>query len=255
MGILDQLPAWAVVIGIALLWVALAVGLLLLVRRFVAVERLEPHNDVSGFVFAGVGVVYAVLLAFLVIGVWEGYEEQRRIIDSEAGHLVTVHRLAGMIEGADATKAATRAYAESVIRDDWPAMRSGRLSGDADAAFHEIAMEATRVPAFSTGGGWADLYVNDLHELRMARTARATAVASSLPGVLWLVLVLGGAIAVGYVVLYGMRNLLLHVILTAAFAALVGLSVGVVVVLDAPYRGPDGIPPDAFLRAIERMEP
>jgi hypothetical protein len=34
------------------------------------VHRKE-HNDVGGFIFAAVGVLYAVLLAFVVVVVWE----------------------------------------------------------------------------------------------------------------------------------------------------------------------------------------
>ena len=39
-------------------------------RRVVGVEVLERHNEVAGFIYAVLGVVYAVLLGFAAITVW-----------------------------------------------------------------------------------------------------------------------------------------------------------------------------------------
>jgi len=38
-----------------------------LVRRYVALDRLTINNEIAGFKFATVGVLYAVLLAFVII--------------------------------------------------------------------------------------------------------------------------------------------------------------------------------------------
>ncbi len=54
---------------------ATAVGFQMVIRSSVGVERLELNNEVAGFMFAAIGVVYAVLLAFVVIAVWEKFSE------------------------------------------------------------------------------------------------------------------------------------------------------------------------------------
>ncbi len=41
------------------------------VRRHVALERLTTNNEIAGFKFATVGVLYAVLLAFTIFVVWQ----------------------------------------------------------------------------------------------------------------------------------------------------------------------------------------
>ena len=38
-----------------------------LVRRYVTLEKLTTNNEVAGFKFAVVGVLYAVLVAFAII--------------------------------------------------------------------------------------------------------------------------------------------------------------------------------------------
>ncbi|MFO1540683.1 MAG: hypothetical protein ACKOTZ_09645 [Chloroflexota bacterium] len=254
MDLLALLPGWAVVLLVALAWVAFGLGLVLVVRRLVPPHRLEPHNDVAGFVFSGIGVIYAVLLAFVVIGVWENFDEDRRAAEVEAAHILTVHRSAELIDPSGDTQAAVRRYAELVVSDDWPAMQAGRrLAASTDDALHAIAVTGMRVAEVRDGSSLGALFFNDLHDLRIARVQREAAVADPLPLVLWLAIVLGGLITVGYVAVYGIRDRVLHLIFTAAFAALVGLSIGVVIVLDAAYGGDTGVTTDAYRRAIDLM--
>ena len=44
-----------------------------LIHRWFGVGRLAKNNEIAGFKFATVGVIYAVLLAFSVIVVWEKF--------------------------------------------------------------------------------------------------------------------------------------------------------------------------------------
>jgi hypothetical protein len=47
---------------------------------------------VAGFTFATIGVLYAVLLAFVVIIVWERFREAERALAAESGHAATIPR-------------------------------------------------------------------------------------------------------------------------------------------------------------------
>jgi fumarate reductase subunit D len=67
--------------------VLVAVVGLLLVQRLVPPDRREEHNDVAGFIYAVLGVAYAVLLAFVVIAVWQDYNTAQTNVESEAHEL------------------------------------------------------------------------------------------------------------------------------------------------------------------------
>ena len=140
-ALLGLVPGWLVVILLALAWTAIGTGLVLLVRRLVGHDRLAPHNDVAGFVFAGVGVVYAVLLAFVVIGVWDRYEVDQQAAQVEAAHLLTIHRLAGFVDGGEVVQPAIRRYAELVVSDDWPAMANGGLTETTDDQLRRVSQD------------------------------------------------------------------------------------------------------------------
>ena len=68
-----SIPSWLLFLLIVGGSVLLAwVGTLLL-RRLTKAPMDDRQNEVAGFIFATVGVLYAVLLAFTVIIVWEQY--------------------------------------------------------------------------------------------------------------------------------------------------------------------------------------
>lgn len=83
-----HLPIWLqalVVIGVAGV-VSLAVTGTL--RTITALHYGESHNEVIGFVFATCGVIYAVLLAFVVFAVYTQFASADKVVTSEATTLL-----------------------------------------------------------------------------------------------------------------------------------------------------------------------
>jgi hypothetical protein len=94
-----------------------------IVRRFVALERLTTNNEIAGFKYATLGVLYAVLLGFAIIVVWQKFSDAESDVVQEAGAATTIYRLSdGMGEkpGADISSA-MNTYLKAAIADDWPA--------------------------------------------------------------------------------------------------------------------------------------
>src|SRR5256885_14830637 len=58
-----------------------------IVRRYIDVKQLRTNNEVAGFKFATVGVLYAVLLAFAVVVVWEKFNQAESEVAKEAGEI------------------------------------------------------------------------------------------------------------------------------------------------------------------------
>lgn len=56
---LSELPLWQLILAVVVIPTAIAIGFQVLVRRLVGVERLALNNEVAGFIFAIIGVVYA----------------------------------------------------------------------------------------------------------------------------------------------------------------------------------------------------
>ena len=88
---LSSLELWQLIVLIVVLPTAAAIGAQLLIRRWVGVDKLAKNNEIAGFKFATVGVIYAVLLAFTVIAVWEKFSDAQNAVADEAGAMAALH--------------------------------------------------------------------------------------------------------------------------------------------------------------------
>src|SRR3712207_5994522 len=116
---------------VVLVAVLVAVGGLMLVERFVSASLRREHNDVAGFIYAVVGIVYAVLLALVVIAAWEEHETAKDTAQTEANELAETFWLAQGLpepEGPRLQELA-RSYGRVVVDEEWPLVaREGRAS-------------------------------------------------------------------------------------------------------------------------------
>ena len=98
MNFLATQPLWISALILIVPTTLLAMAGPVIVRRCCDYKQLRTNNEVAGFKFATVGVLYAVLLAFAVIVVWEKFNQAESEVAKEAGAAATVFRL---IRGID----------------------------------------------------------------------------------------------------------------------------------------------------------
>src|SRR6516165_9686346 len=84
-------PIWAV--GLLLVSGAVlgAVLLELCARRLLPIELRRRHNDVAAAIFSIIGVTYAVLLAFVAMLAWEGFNRAKAASYAEAARIGDVY--------------------------------------------------------------------------------------------------------------------------------------------------------------------
>ena len=240
-----------------LLFVAGAVGGLVLVQRLVPIERRLEHNDVAGFIYAVLGVAYAVLLGLMVVADWQDWQAAHDSATQEANELAAVFWLAHGLpepEGRHIQELA-RDYARVEVRQEWPLMERGKSSPKP----YELldGMRASVEAIHPTNEAQTVLYDNELerlHDLGAARRARLLQAEEGLPALLWAVLLVGGVITVGFTYLFGLRSTVVHVLMVAALALIIGLVLFTVAALDYPFRGDVRIGPEAFEKALSSFE-
>jgi hypothetical protein len=211
-----------------------------LVRRWVALEQLRTNNEVAGFKFATVGVLYAVLLAFAVIVVWEKFTEADGEVAVEAGAAVTIYRLAEGLGGAagEALQDAITAYLESAIADEWPAMAGGAESPATNTALDAVYSELLRFrPADERARIVMAEVLYQLDQLTQARRARLALASGIVPGILWGVLFLGAALTIGFTFFFGTENLGAQALMTGALSLLIFSGLLIIVAIDRPFSG------------------
>jgi len=155
MNFIATQPLWIAAVILLVPTSLLAMAGPILVRRFFDFKQLRTNNEVAGFKFATVGVLYAVLLAFAVIVVWEKFNQAGSEVAKEAGAAATVYRLIRGIdpEHAAAIRKATTDYLNSAISSDWPAMANGKQSRATTEALNEVYHATLKFHSFGGDEG------------------------------------------------------------------------------------------------------
>ena len=135
---MSSLETWFWSLLLVVVFPAVAVGGALLVRRVVGSEVLARHNDVAGFIYAVIGVLYAVLLGFTAIIVWEQFRRAQEGAELEANALADLYRDAQVFPAAVRGQIETRLrdYVRLVVEQEWPAMAAGERSAESWDAYN-----------------------------------------------------------------------------------------------------------------------
>jgi hypothetical protein len=258
-------PLWvsgAIIVGLGTL---LSMVGLLLVRRSVDVRSLTSNNELAGHKFATIGVLYAVTLAFAIIVVWEKFADAELDVVHEAGAAETIYRLSpGVSDKGAAVRSAVTNYLKAAINNDWPAMDRG-VSGVEEIVGATGAAKEALDAVYSTlvlSSGQADSAVvsemlRQLDLVAQSRRARLIASEGAVPNLLWLVLLGGSAITIGYTFFFGAESLRAQALMTALLAIMIFSELLVIVGIDRPFSGAVKVGPNALAAVLaeRRLSP
>jgi hypothetical protein len=251
---LNAQPLWLSGVLVVALPTLLAMAGPVLVRSRLSLDRLSANNEVAGFKFATVGVLYAVLLAFAVIIVWERFSDAEKAVAQEAGAAATIYRLAKGIDAEPGVALRERltGYLESVVVEDWPAMERGQASPVVSRALDDVY--AVFLKAASDDSHGALVHSEILHQLDLvtqARRERLVLASGIVPGMLWAVLLGGAFLTIGFTLFFGTENLRAQMMMTGALSLLIFSGLLVIIVIDHPFAGAVRVPPEAISVVLE----
>src|SRR5690349_7882261 len=193
--LINHVPGTWLCLGIVVLVVALSLLGLILVRRSIELRQLRSLHDVAGFILAVVGILYAVLLGFMVVVQWEQYSAAQSDASAEAGAVLDLYRDAVALGPAGRPlSAAVRNYAEQITYVDYPYV-SKHLEGDPSVNQAVVALlkPVIKLRERATGDNFfVNQAVEDATAVAQARRTRIEESAATLPGPLWLALLAGG---------------------------------------------------------------
>ncbi|MGA7545929.1 MAG: DUF4239 domain-containing protein [Methyloceanibacter sp.] len=225
----------------------------ILVRRYVTLDKLRTNNEVAGFKFAAVGVLYAVLLAFAIIVVWEKFSDAESDVAKEAGAAATIYRLSEGIggEAGIALRVALTNYLEVTISDDWPAMERGSASRSAGEALDRVykALLTFESPE-RRDTALVSQILNELDTITEMRRARLAAAEGLVPGVIWPVLFGGAMLTISFTFFFGTQNLGAQVLMTGMLSIIIFSGLLTAIVIDQPFVGVVKVRPGALAEVV-----
>ncbi len=245
-----------IIVGLSVIlsWIGL-----FLFDRVVHVSTRSRHNDVAGFIIAIIGVVYAVLLAFIAVAAWTSFDNANSIVQQEANLVGNLYRdsVAVSEPARGEMRQDLKAYVDHVVDSEWPMQRNGEV----DQAHGWVPVEKlhrtiTGIDAKTRGEAVVEAeMLRTLNELYNARRTRLLAAEDGIPDTIWWILMLGGVTTVAFTYFFGMPSMRMHYAMTGVLAASMALVMVLIVALDWPFRGQVSISPEAYEAVRATMKP
>jgi hypothetical protein len=247
---LNTLPAWALALVLCAFFLSITlIGIILihpLMRRVIHSER--QANDVVIFAAANYGLIYAVLLGLLTVATFQTTKDLEDHIGEEASSLSTMYHSAEDYPEPlrSQLRADLRDYTHYVIEKDWPAHRRGETPKGGEHRLEAIraALYAFE-PESKTQAVLHDEIIRQFNTLNVAREQRLSAVSSSMPGVLWYVVILGAVLTIMFLWMIHM-DLLPQIFLGGITAIFLGVMTFLIYAMDHPLQGAVSVGPEPF---------
>jgi Protein of unknown function (DUF4239) len=254
MFFLTTQPLWLSALILIVPTTLLAMAGPIIARRYVELSKLRTNNEVAGFKFATVGVLYAVLLAFAVVVVWEKFNQADSEVAKEAGAAATVFRLTAGLDDDHGTaiREMTSAYLTAAVTKDWPAMERETNSPEVTEALNKIYYAVLKFHAFDRGEGLVIAEIlRQVDQLSAARRERLVVADGVVPDIIWVVLFGGAVITVGFTFFFGTQNLRAQCIMTGVLSILIFAGLLIIIAIDHPFAGTVKVGPEALAQVLK----
>lgn len=235
--------AWA--FAIVVVFTAVAIAAMLLVRRRAPEGSYFEDGDRAAGVFGVLATGFAVLAGFVVVLAFQSFDASRSGAESEARIVAHQFETAQFLPEPARGRLSGQlvCYARSVVHEEWPRMTSGTLGNTPNpwgvALFHSLReIEPRSVPeeaAFSK-------YLDERSDREDARADRTHGAEGVIPAPLWIVLFLSAGILFAFMLFFADsgERVLVQGTMIGGVAILVSSLLVLLWFLDNPYHGGAG---------------
>jgi hypothetical protein len=228
----------AVVLGVAVLAGACVV---IKHRYWPQSAEDEPREDVAEYISMMVGVLYALVLGLALVSVWDTRSSAEEHVQAEAGAAHQVYLLTeGMpAEQAHRVRTGITGYVRHVVTEEWPRMEACRPLGEQGWSLLSEVRAAAQVRDGATAAQQvtAQEVLAQFGTLDQARRGRESDADSGLSAILWFGLVIGGALTVAFMFMFGVQRSFMHVVMVMGLTGLIAFMVLLIHQLDTPFSG------------------
>lgn len=237
---------------IVLVGIGAAAGFLFLVQRVWPTDLRRLQNDLIGWNVTVLGTIYGVMVGFMLFAVWSDFETANSNAESEANALVNVVRSSrGLpVKQRDEILRLAREYVRIMLAEEWPAMTKYRVSSASHPIARDMWATLTATETHSTLEQISlDHTLTELAKMTEFRRLRQLEVDAHLPGVLWLVLILGAMVTTVSACLFGAADSRAHLLQVTMLALVISSVLVAIADIDRPFEGAVHVEPTSFERA------
>ena len=246
------IPWMAVVIFAATYLIAACVYLL--VVRLAVDDRARAFKAFSPGMLPVLGTIFALLVAFVAVQVWNDFDKAKLAVATEASALRAVDVFAETLPDEQRTqlRALIKRHIEEAVNEEWPAMAHERLTL-ASLSTHLVEAQRLTVlmkPQDETQRTAQREIVAALHRALDARRQRIIISQSEVGPVKWAAILLQGLCTLIAIAIVHSDNRLTCATAVALFATGVALSSLLIAAYSRPFTGAISVGPELLQQVI-----
>jgi hypothetical protein len=225
---------------------------LFLLQRIWPIDSRRLQNELIGWNVTVIGTIYGVLVGFMLYAVWSDFQTANNIVEYEANSLVNVVRSSRGLptEPREQVLRLAREYVQLILTKEWAAMNRDRLTQVAHPIVREL-WHTLLVTEVNSGLERASLdhTLSELAKMTEYRRLRQLNVNLRLPGILWLVLIVGAVVTITSACLFGAADLRAHLLQVVMLALIISSVLVAIADIDRPFQGSVRVQPTSFEQA------
>ena len=252
---ISTLPVVWIALFVLAAMALLTAGIYALVVRLAQGERANAFQALSPGMLPPMGILFALFVGFLAVGVWGNVDRADDAVADEASALRAVVILSGELppDQRGRMRALVRSQIETAVNDEWPAMEKRRA--DLTAIPTALAQALHLAFGFHPQGEGQVMAQRELvtavRDALAARRQRIVVSESSVNTVKWLGALALAALTLLAIALVHSDNRVTARIAMGLFAVAVAAVITMLAAQDQPFAGQLGIDPDV----LEQVRP
>ena len=228
------------------------------VRRYILPRlRLQAaDSEFSGAMLQAVMVFYGLAVALIAVNSWQNYSDVGKIIAQEATATAALYRdVSGYADPARSQlQQQLRDYVDQVIHQAWPLQQRGQTPNDNVEVMNRLQDLLAKFEPASEGQKIVHAEtLRTYDQLIQARRLRLEAVEVRLPGVLWLIIIVGALLSLNTAFFFKIEDVRVQGIQVVVLASFIGLVILIILAFDRPFRGELGLRPDSYQLVYDHL--
>jgi Na+/proline symporter len=257
MQLILYLPVALSFLIVSVITTSVALAGLRFVRKTYPAEVLKENHEVAAIIFNSFGLLYGVVVAFVVFVTWGGYDDAKKNLEMEANEADDIFHITKTFP--DPARGIIRQglmdYIASVYGDELERMSQGDISLHSNRAMARLITVFYQIDEKSVPN--RELYAESLkrlNNLAQYRRIRIFAGNDTVPLAVWLVLLVGGVITISYTYFFGMKNIKSQYLMTAALTVTITLILVLIYILDHPFTGTSKVSVEPLRQVMEIVQ-
>ncbi len=253
-----MLPPWLLFFLINALFIGVSIFGLYIVRRCAHYGMRKRHNDIVASIFNKAGTVFGIILAFVVVILWQEYNKSMDRALKEGTEALELYQDLSLYPNQEQTAGGIKSlvhFVELVIKDEYPAMVNMKMSPTTEQAMNMLRNEIQHIsPQNLQEQILYTKILNDLENLSKLRQERLADMESCLPGIVWAALIVGAIVSIMFSILLGAEKLWIHSLAISMLAVILATAFYLIIELDHPFMGELSAKPTSYIKMLQTIE-